>query len=99
MSNKVMSERDVEAVTDRLNGHQNGPSSNKTMVESDLEALKEWITGQENGQIGLELLKQFQQHGVTVPHPTNFADAISPQRGQNDKDKAPPPVRANGHIH
>ena len=86
MSNQVMSESHVEVVKAQLNGHQNGEVSSQAMAESDLEALTDWITAQENGRIGLELLRQFQRHGVTVPYATNFADAISPQRGQTRQD-------------
>ncbi len=50
--------------------------------------------GHYKGSFSMELLQQFQHMGVTVPLPHNFADAISPQRGQNGKDA----THANGHI-
>jgi hypothetical protein len=88
MSNKTESDYQGDALKERVNGHQNGQVSHDPPAERHLEALEEWINNQENGQVGLELLRQFQRHGVTVPIPTNFAEAISPQRGKTGEDKA-----------
>lgn len=52
--------------------------------------------GRYKGSFSMELLQQFQHMGVTVPLPHSFADAISPQRGENGKEAIQ--AHANGHA-
>jgi hypothetical protein len=95
MSNKMMIDNNLEAAKERVNGHANGQPRVEPLSEDDLE---EQTGDQENTQMNWELLRQFRKHGVTVAFPVNFADAISPQRGQSGKDKEQPPARSNGHV-